>query len=318
MSEHISVLLEESMEALNLHPDGIYVDATLGRAGHSTEILKQLSTGHLYAFDKDEQAIEECSLKLKDYEKKVTLIHADFSRMVEKLHELGVEKVDGILFDLGVSSPQFDQGERGFSYRFEARLDMRMDQKQDLDAYQVVNNYSAKELTDIFFKYSEERYAPKIASKICEVRAIQPIETTFELVDIIKSCLPAKELRKKKHPAKQVFQAIRMEVNDELGSLEQALNQACSLLEEGGRLAVISFHSIEDRMVKHILKKHCEVEQPDTRLPIKSRDIKQADFRLVHKKPILAKETELEINRRSHSAKLRVIERRIKEYGTSC
>ena len=318
MSEHISVLLEESLEALKILPEGIYVDATLGRAGHSVEILKKLTTGHLYSFDKDQQAIEECSLKLKSYAEKVTLIHADFSKMMEELQSLGVEKVDGILFDLGVSSPQFDQGNRGFSYRFEARLDMRMDQSQDLDAYQVVNHYSAKELKDIFLKYSEERYAPMIANKICKIRERKPIETTFELVNIVKSCLPAKELRKKKHPAKQVFQAIRMEVNDELGTLEQALNQACSLLKEGGRLAVISFHSIEDRMVKTILKKHCEIEKPDPRLPIRFEDIQQADFRLVYKKPILAKEAELENNHRAHSAKLRVIERRTKEYGTSC
>lgn len=310
MSQHISVLLEESLEALNIQANGTYVDATLGRAGHTKEILKRLKDGHLYAFDKDKEAIQTCQESLKEFEQKVTLIYSDFSKMKEKLNELKVTQVDGILFDLGVSSPHFDESERGFSYRFDARLDMRMDQSQSLDAYEVVNSYSEAQLRDIFFRYSEERYSSKIAKKIVQLRQEKPIETTFELVELIKTCLPQKELRKKKHPAKQVFQAIRMEVNNEVGGLKEALQQACDLLKPEGRLAVISFHSVEDRLVKTILKSKCEVKQPDRRIPIKEADLEKADFSLISKKPIVASSEELENNRRSHSAKLRVIERR--------
>ena len=315
MNEHVSVLLDECINALNIHEDGIYIDATLGRAGHSKAILAKLKKGHLYAFDKDQEAIDKCRHELQTSLDRVTLIHADFIHLKEELNKFGIQEVDGILFDLGVSSPQFDEASRGFSYRFDARLDMRMDQSQALDAYQVINQYEESELRNIFWQYGEEHYAHKIAHRIVERRKIKPISTTFELVEIIKECLPSYELRKKKHPAKQVFQAIRMAVNDELNHLAIALEEACDLLSVKGRLAIISFHSIEDRVVKNILKKHCEQERPDSRIAIKESDIPQADFSLINKKPIVASDQELSRNRRSHSAKLRIIERRKKSNG---
>ena len=240
--KHVSVLLHETVDSLNVKPDGIYVDGTLGRAGHAKYLISKLTTGHLYAFDKDEQALKESRENLKDVLDKATLIHADFSRMKEELHARGVEKVDGIMMDLGVSSPQFDDSQRGFSYRFDARLDMRMNQEQDLDAEKVVNTYSEQELTRILKEYGEERYAYAIAKAIVKKRTIQPIKTTFELVDVIKSALPAKELRKKGHPAKQTFQAIRIEVNNELGALQKGIEEALNLLDVNGRCAIITFH----------------------------------------------------------------------------
>lgn len=307
--EHKSVLLHETVDALNVKPDGIYVDGTLGRGGHAKLVLEQLTTGHLYAFDKDETAIQESEENLKDYRNNLTVFHNNFSSMKEELHNLGIESVDGIMMDLGVSSPQFDDPERGFSYRYDARLDMRMDLSQDLDAYKVVNTYGVSELMRILRDYGEERYAKAIARAIEKRRADKPIETTFELVDVIKSALPQQELRKKGHPAKQTFQALRIEVNDELGSLEKGLVEALDLLNIGGRCAVITFHSLEDRMVKRVFKSYSSAPFVEPKLPLMAQEMEQASFQLITKKPIVAQEEELEENHRSHSAKLRVIER---------
>jgi 16S rRNA (cytosine1402-N4)-methyltransferase len=307
--KHVSVLLHETVDSLNVKPDGIYVDGTLGRAGHAKYLISKLTTGHLYAFDKDEQALEESRMNLEGFLDKVTMIHADFSSMQEELKKLGIEKVDGIMMDLGVSSPQFDDSERGFSYRFDARLDMRMNQEQELDAEKVVNTYSEKELIRILKEYGEERYAVSIAKAIVKTRNIKPIHTTFELVDVIKSALPAKELRKKGHPAKQTFQAIRIEVNGELDALQRGLEEALDLLNANGRCAIITFHSLEDRIVKNTFKDYSSAPFVEPRLPLKAEQMEQASFQLINRKPILATQEELNENNRSHSAKLRVIER---------
>lgn len=310
--KHVSVLLNETVDLLNVKPDGIYVDGTLGRGGHTSLLLSRLTTGHVYAFDKDQQAIEESKVNLQKYEGKVTFIHSDFGNMKEALKEYGISKVDGVMMDLGVSSPQFDDPSRGFSYRFDARLDMRMDQSQDLDAYKVVNTYSFANLTKILSRYGEVRFAKQIARAIEKARQEKPIETTFELVDIIKSALPAAELRKKGHPAKQTFQALRIEVNDELGSLRRGLEEACDLLNVHSRCAVITFHSLEDRMVKQTFKDLTTAPFVDPKIPLTVDQMEQASFLNLTKKPIVADEEESIENRRSHSAKLRGIER-IKE-----
>ena len=307
--EHVSVLLNECIENLNIKPDGIYVDGTLGRGGHSKEILKRLKGGHLYCFDIDEKAFEESKPILSEVSGNYTFIKANFADMKQQLQNLGVEKVDGILLDIGVSSPQFDDGERGFSYRYDGRLDMRMDQSADLDAYKVVNEYPFNDLVRILSCYGEEKFAKQIARKIEKQREIAPIETTFQLVDVIKSALPAKELSKQGHPAKQTFQAIRIEVNHELDSLTKAANDAVDLLNYGGRLAIISFHSLEDEIVKKVFKEKTQPVQIDKRIPIKASEMPKSEYRLVNKKPITASEEELNENHRSHSAKLRVLER---------
>ncbi len=310
--KHVSVLLNETVDLLNVKPDGIYVDGTLGRGGHTSLLLSRLTTGHVYAFDKDQQAIEESKVNLQKYEGKVTFIHSDFGNMKEALKQYGISKVDGVMMDLGVSSPQFDDPSRGFSYRFDARLDMRMDQSQNLDAYKVVNTYSFADLTKILSRYGEVRFAKQIARAIEKARQEKPIETTFELVDIIKTALPAAELRKKGHPAKQTFQALRIEVNDELGSLRRGLEEACDLLDVHGRCAVITFHSLEDRMVKQTFKDLTTAPFVDPKIPLTVDQMEQASFLNLTKKPIVADEEESIENRRSHSAKLRGIER-IKE-----
>lgn len=310
--KHVSVLLNETVDLLNVKPDGIYVDGTLGRGGHTSLLLSRLTTGHVYAFDKDQQAIAESKVNLQKYEGKVTFIHSDFGNMKEALKQYDISKVDGVMMDLGVSSPQFDDPSRGFSYRFDARLDMRMDQSQDLDAYKVVNTYSFADLTKILSRYGEVRFAKQIARAIEKARQEKPIETTFELVDIIKSALPAAELRKKGHPAKQTFQALRIEVNDELGSLRRGLEEACDLLGVHGRCAVITFHSLEDRMVKQTFKDLTTAPFVDPKIPLTVDQMEQASFLNLTKKPIVADEEESIENRRSHSAKLRGIER-IKE-----
>lgn len=307
--EHTSVLLHETVDLLNVKPEGIYVDGTLGRGGHARLLISKLTTGHLYAFDKDEQALRESEVNLSDVADKVTLIHNDFRSAQEELCKRGILSVDGFMMDLGVSSPQFDDPERGFSYRFDARLDMRMDQSQSLDAYQVVNHYPASELTRILREYGEERYASLIAKAIVKNRAIRPIETTLELVDVLRQALPEKELHKKGHPAKKTFQAIRIEVNDELGALKQGLVQAVEMLNEGGRCAVITFHSLEDRIVKNTFKDYSSAPFVEPKLPLRASQMEQASFHLVTKKPVVAGEGELTENNRSHSAKLRVIER---------
>lgn len=307
--EHISVMLHETIDSLEIKEDGIYVDLTLGRGGHTLEILKKLKSGHIYGFDQDRTAIEETKEILNLYDDKITYIHANFVSFNEQLDALGVKEVDGILMDLGVSSPQFDDGERGFSYRFDARLDMRMNQESSLSAYEVVNDYSLQELTTIFREYGEEKFAYEIAKKIVRYRETKPVETTFELVDIIKSALPSKVLKKKGHPAKQVFQAIRIEVNDELNVLKIALEKALKRIKVGGRVSVITFHSLEDRIVKRIFKEASSVESTPRNLPVLPIN-QEANYFLVNKHPIEANEEELEINSRSASAKLRVIERR--------
>ncbi len=307
--KHVSVLLNETVNSLNVKPDGIYVDGTLGRGGHSKLLASQLSTGHLYAFDKDLQAIAESKENLKEYMDKITIIHSDFGNMKNELEKLGISRVDGVMMDLGVSSPQFDDPERGFSYRFDARLDMRMDQTQSLDAYQIVNTYAFEDLVRILKVYGEEKYAKQIARTIEKARQEKPIETTFQLVDLIKAALPEKELRKKGHPAKQTFQALRIEVNNELGTLEEGLRQACDLLNVNGRCAVITFHSLEDRMVKRAFKELSTDPFVEPGIPLRAEQMEHAAYRNVTKKPIVADENELEENHRSHSAKLRVIER---------
>lgn len=309
MSNHVSVLLNEAIDALNVKEDGIYVDLTLGRGGHSKEILKRLTTGHLYAFDKDDEAIEESQKNLEEFSKKITIIRDDFRNFRHKLENLGVKKVDGILLDLGVSSPQFDEGNRGFSYRENSRLDMRMDTRQKLTAFDVVNTYSVGELTRIFKEYGEDKYSYQIARKIVEKRQQKPVETTLELVEIIKASKPQKELAKKGHPAKQIFQALRIEVNDELGALKDALKDALEVLNIGGRIAVITFHSLEDRISKVMFQNVSKVE--GTRKNVFALPTKEdePDFKLVNNKVILPSEKEQETNPRSKSAKLRAIER---------
>ena len=305
--KHVSVLLHETVDMLDVKPDGIYVDGTLGRGGHAGYLISKLRNGHLYAFDKDEQALQESKENLKDRLDHITMIHGDFGSMKQKLNSLGIEKVDGIMMDLGVSSPQFDDPLRGFSYRFDARLDMRMDQSQTKDAWMVVNTYEKGELIRVLKEYGEERYASAIASAIIARRAEAPIDTTFQLVDVIKSALPAKELRKKGHPAKQTFQALRIEVNDELGALKKGLQDALDLLNEGGRCAVITFHSLEDRIVKNTFKDYSSAPFVEPKLPVKAEQMEQASFQLINRKPVLAGDEELDVNHRSHSAKLRGI-----------
>ncbi|MCI5745547.1 MAG: 16S rRNA (cytosine(1402)-N(4))-methyltransferase RsmH [Erysipelotrichaceae bacterium] len=308
MFNHISVLLNECIEGLNIKEDGIYVDATLGGGGHSSKILEKLNNkGMLYCFDKDQDAINAATKRLEKISSNFKIIHADFSNLEKCLKENGVEKIDGILYDIGVSSYQLDTPERGFSYQHDAPLDMRMDQTQKLSAYEVVNNYKKEALTKIFFEYGEEPFAKLISAKIVEARKIKPIETTFQLVDIIKSALPSSVLRKKGHPAKQVFQAIRIEVNDELMAIENSLKQALNLLNANGRCAVITFHSLEDRIVKNLFKKMCCVN--DNVKGLASLNEIEQSFRLVSRKPIISNEQELMVNNRAHSAKLRIIEK---------
>lgn len=305
--KHIPVLLDETIEGLNVKPDGIYVDGTLGRGGHSSEVLKKLTTGHLYCFDQDIQAINESKPRLEQISNKFTLINNNFKNMKEELNKLGIEKVDGIMFDLGVSSAQFDEQDRGFSYRFDARLDMRMNQQATLSAYDVVNNYSLQELTKIIRDYGEDKFAYQIAKEIVKSREIKPIETTFELVDVIKKALPNKVLSKVGHPAKQTFQAIRIEVNDELNVLKEALKSTVSLLKSKGRMCVITFNSLEDRIVKDFFNSLAKEVQSSRRLPVQQIEL---DYSLVNRKVIIATDEELEKNNRAKSAKLRILERK--------
>lgn len=307
--KHDTVMLHETVDMLEVKPDGIYVDATLGGAGHSEYLLSKLTTGHLYAFDQDDTAHENAKVRLKAAlaENKVTLIKSNFRYLRSSLADLGVTKIDGVLYDLGVSSPQFDDSQRGFSYKKEARLDMRMDQSQALSAYEVVNDYPYEDLVRIFYRYGEEKFSKQIARKIEQARKLQPIEMTTELADIIKSALPQKELKKKGHPAKRIFQAIRIEVNDELGAAEESIEEAIDLLNVSGRISVITFHSLEDRLTKTIFKEYSTVDVPKG-LPMIPKDM-EAKLKLVNRKPVLASEEELAFNNRAHSAKLRVAEK---------
>lgn len=296
---HISVLLNESIESLNIKGNGKYIDATLGYAGHSSEILRRLEKeGFLFAFDQDEEAVKFSTEKLNKISSNFKIFYTNFKNMKEYVNE----KVDGILFDLGVSSPQLDESERGFSYHNDAPLDMRMDKRQKLTAYDVVNNYNLEKLIKIFYEYGEEKYSRNIAREIIKNR---PINTTLELAEIIKSSVPEK-YRNSAHPARKVFQAIRIEVNQELEILEQALLDAFSLLNSGGRISVITFHSLEDRIVKNVFKKLTEEDEVSKKLPTTKTNQKA---KLITKKPIIPSEKELEKNRRSRSAKLRVIEK---------
>ncbi|MBQ2223320.1 MAG: 16S rRNA (cytosine(1402)-N(4))-methyltransferase RsmH [Oscillospiraceae bacterium] len=302
---HKPVLLDECIEALAIRPDGIYVDGTLGRAGHSLEIVRRLTTGRLIALDRDESALAAARIRLADYMDRVTLVHSNFSRLGEVLHELGIDGADGMLFDLGVSSPQLDDAQRGFSYKQDAPLDMRMDTTAALTARELVNTASYEELRRILFEYGEERYAPAIARAICREREQMPIETTLQLADIIRSAMPGQALREKQHPAKRSFQAIRIAVNDELGELEPMLSAAEENLHPGGRLAVITFHSLEDRIVKRKLRELSTGCTCPPEFPVCVCG-KKPKMELLTRKPIVSGEQELEENPRARSAKLRV------------
>lgn len=307
---HVTVLLKETVDSLNIKSNGVYVDATLGGAGHSEYLLSQLSDeGHLYAFDQDEDAIAHAKVRLAPYVERgmVTFIQDNFRNLKTALAQKGVTAIDGICYDLGVSSPQLDQRSRGFSYKQDAPLDMRMNQSAALSAHQVVNDYPYEDLVRIFFKYGEDKFSKQVARKIESARRLAPIETTTQLAEIIKSAKPAKELKKKGHPAKQIFQAIRIEVNDELGAAETSLQQAMELLKPGGRISVITFHSLEDRLTKVLFKEASTIEIPKG-IPLLPEQM-EADYRLVNRKPILPTKEELEVNNRAHSAKLRVLER---------
>lgn len=304
---HVTVLLHETVDMLDVKSDGIYVDATLGGAGHSSYLLSKLSDkGHLYCFDQDQKAIDNARIKLKDYIDRgmVTFIKDNFRNLKMNLAQHGVYSIDGILYDLGVSSPQLDERERGFSYKKDAPLDMRMNQEASLTAYEVVNSYPYQDLVRIFFKYGEDKFSKQIARKIEQAREIKPIETTTELAELIKSAKPAKELKKKGHPAKQIFQAIRIEVNDELGAADESIQQAMELLAVDGHISVITFHSLEDRLTKQLFKEASTVDVPKG-LPFIPDDLKPK-FELVSRKPILPSDEELAVNNRAHSAKLRV------------
>ena len=305
---HKPVLLEECIQALNIRPDGVYVDGTLGRAGHSLEIAKRLTAGRLICIDRDQAAIDAARVRLAPYLDRVTLVHSNFSELREVLSAAGVTGADGMLFDLGVSSPQLDDASRGFSYMQDAPLDMRMDTAAPLSACDVVNTWSQEELRRILYEYGEERYAPAIARAIVRAREAAPIRTTLELVEVIKSAMPPAALREKQHPAKRSFQAIRIAVNGELDALPPMLNAAVDKLAPGGRLAVITFHSLEDRIVKRTMADlargcTCPPEFPVCVCGKKPR------ARLVTRKPVEASAQELEENNRSRSARLRVIER---------
>lgn len=309
MFHHVTVLLNEAVDGLQIKEDGTYVDCTLGGAGHSSEIVKQLSgNGRLIAFDQDDNALEHAKNVLHNYLDRVIFIKSNFKHLKEKLYEQGITKVDGVLFDLGVSSPQLDTPERGFSYHHEATLDMRMDTDSPLSAYDVVNEWPYEKLVRIFFQYGEEKFSKQIARKIEEYRKSKAIETTLELVEIIKDGIPAPARRTGGHPAKRVFQAIRIAVNDELGVFEDAIHQAIDVLRPGGRVCVITFHSLEDRMCKVAFKEKSQLPPLPPGLPIIPKEY-EPTLKLITRKPILPSEEELEINNRARSAKLRIAEK---------
>ena len=305
---HRPVLLEECLEALAIRPDGVYVDGTLGRAGHSLEIARRLTTGRLIGIDRDETAIAAAQERLRDYMDHVTLVHSNFDRIGAILEELNISGADGMLFDLGVSSPQLDDAQRGFSYMHDAPLDMRMDRTAALDAHQVVNRWPYEELRRILYEYGEERYAPAIARAIVRTRETRPIETTLELVDVIKGAMPPAALREKQHPAKRSFQAIRIAVNGELDALPPMLNAAAEHLNAGGRLAVISFHSLEDRIIKKTMQELATGCTCPPNFPVCVCG-KTPKMKLISRKPITPGEGELTENPRARSAKLRVAEK---------
>ena len=305
---HKSVLLDECMQALAIRPDGIYLDGTLGGAGHSAEIARRLTTGRLIGIDRDRVALQAAEERLKPFADRVTLVHANFSELDRILREMDIAAVDGMLFDLGVSSPQLDDAQRGFSYMSDAPLDMRMNREETLTAGELVNSWSQEELRHILYAYGEERYAPQIAAAIVRARSEQPIRTTLELVDVIRGAMPPQALREKQHPAKRSFQAIRIAVNDELGAVANMMKTAIGRLNPGGRLAVITFHSLEDRIVKNELQQAARgcICPPEFPVCVCGR---KPQVRLVTRKPIIAGAKEIEENPRARSAKLRVAEK---------
>ena len=305
---HVSVLLEECIDSLSIKPDGIYVDGTLGGAGHSSRIAPLLTTGRLIGIDRDPIALRAAGERLQPWADRVTLVHSNFCEIKQVLRDLNIEGVDGILLDLGVSSPQLDDGARGFSYMADAPLDMRMNNEDLLTAYTVVNTWPQEELKRIIYTYGEERYAPQIAAAICRRREEQPIETTLQLVEIIRSGMPAAALREKQHPAKRSFQAIRIAVNDELGSVEKVMRDAIPALNPGGRLAVITFHSLEDRIVKQGMADAAKGCTCPPNFPVCVCG-KKPQVKLISRKPITSTDEELERNPRARSAKLRVCEK---------
>ena len=310
MSEfhHVSVLLDECIEGLAIKPEGIYVDGTLGGAGHSSQIAARLTTGRLIGIDRDEVALAAAGKRLAPYSDRVTLVHSNFCEIASVLDELNIPGVDGILLDLGVSSPQLDDGSRGFSYMVDAPLDMRMDASDSLNAHTVVNTWPYEELKRILYEYGEERFAPQIASAICKRRETAPIATTLELVDVIRSAMPASALREKQHPAKRSFQAIRIAVNDELNSVARVMEDAIPKLNPGGRLAVITFHSLEDRIVKNAMAAAAKGCTCPPSFPVCVCG-KKPKVKLITRKPIVSGEEELERNPRARSAKLRICEK---------
>lgn len=309
-NEHKPILLNEVIEGLDIKSDGVYLDLTLGRAGHSKEILKRLSlNGLLIGIDQDEEAISYSRVELSEISNRYKIVKSNFSNIKNILSDLNISTLDGALFDLGVSSPQFDEDYRGFSYRFNNKLDMRMDLSSSLTAYDVVNTYSFKELLRVFKEYGEDKYSYNIAKNIVKERDIKPIVTTFDLVDIIKRSKPLKELNKVGHPAKQIFQAIRIEVNNELNVLKKALEDVINSLNINGRVCVITFHSLEDRIVKNLFKKYSVVEGNRINDFRKAKDIEEANFIEVNKKVIVPSEEEIINNPRSKSAKLRILKR---------
>lgn len=309
MFAHTTVLLKEAVEGLNIKSDGIYVDCTLGGAGHSSLILSKLGEGgKLFAFDQDETAIAHAKEKLAEYGNRLEIIKSNFLYLKEELESRGIDKVDGVLYDLGVSSPQLDTPERGFSYHHDAPLDMRMDNDADVSAYDVINHWAYEDLVRIFFRYGEEKFSKQIARKIEAARLVKPIETTAELVDLIKAAIPAPARRKGGHPAKRVFQAVRIAVNDELAVFEQSINQAIDLLNPEGRISVITFHSLEDRICKAAFKKASETPNLPPGLPIIPDEYKPI-LKLITRKPVVPSEEELEQNNRARSAKLRIAEK---------
>jgi 16S rRNA (cytosine1402-N4)-methyltransferase len=308
MFEHETVLKHEAIVGLQISEDGIYVDCTLGGAGHTEEIVKRIDEGHVFAFDQDAHAIEHAQQRLQAFEGKFTIIQSNFRHLKSALEERGISGVDGILFDLGVSSPQLDEAERGFSYHQDAPLDMRMDQSNELTAFHIVNEWSYEQLVSIFFKYGEEKFAKSIARKIEANREKQPIETTGELVEIIKTAIPARARRKGGHPAKRTFQAIRIAVNDELNSFEEALRDGIDMLNPGGRICVITFHSLEDRLCKKVFKEESSEPELPPGMPVVPEEY-QPDLKLITRKPIIPDTDEQEKNRRARSSKLRIAEK---------
>lgn len=310
---HTTVLLKETVDGLAIRPDGIYVDCTLGGAGHSEYLVQQLNDkGRLICFDQDMTAIENAKIKLAPFLDKVTFVHANFRYLKDELYQIGIEKVDGILYDLGVSSPQLDTPERGFSYNYDAPLDMRMDQTSELTAYHVVNEWPYEKLLKIFFRYGEEKFSKQIARKIEKAREIEPIATTFQLVELIKEGIPAAARRTGGHPAKRIFQAIRIAVNDELGAAEDSLEDAIKLIKVGGRVSVITFHSLEDRLTKTIFKEASTLPDLPPNIPMIPAGMEPM-LKLITRKPIVPSEEELAVNNRSRSAKLRIVEKLIEK-----